>query len=191
MHTHDAIWLCKSCNQWGSIQNVGEPQLMKKKAKKGSWEFRTEQPNYMKCSVCFPWPWDSNTVHRLSLRWRTTPIFDAAVDLVTNLVQRVSNRRHDAKVLSSTHSQSFWKWKVILLCPCDNLNVFCAFVGKAFYIQLYSPFLVKKKQENPHAHTHTYTHTEHFTILQKRAQYYTNMPKYLYLPYHQIAYTMY
>ena len=34
----------------------------------------------------------------------------------------------------------------------------------ALYIQLYSPFLVEKKQQkNPHAHTHTYTHTKHLT----------------------------
>jgi len=36
------------------------------------------------------------------------------------------------------------------------------------YIQLHSPFLVEKKQQqttgNPHAHAHTHTHTEHLTI---------------------------
>ena len=76
-----------------------------------------------------------------------------------------------------THSLTYLPTNV----DSNNMVLHLTVSVEFLYIQLYSPFLVEKKkqQENPHAHTHTHTHTEHLTIIHKRTQHYTNMPKYL------------
>jgi len=55
----------------------------------------------------------------------------------------------------------------VCVCTCIKYSTLFAISGKE-----------NKQQENQHAHTHT--HTKHLTIIHKRTQYYTNMPKYLY-----------